>query len=247
MIRFTRISLSRIVLPSAVPPGFYQTDSLLSGEDRKELMGNAISLYHQLRERNESNLSDRISHKSVNHNLEVERFYKNISIKDVDSGKTIHGQHFEKYGDEGHQLSYFMGNSNIPQFVSNILIKNVLQTHPLNIPIALVGPPESLQWRFTFNIYSSIQSPPPSFPYHKDIEANGEVTLIYSLGSDAVFDLQSSDEKTVIPFPMIDNSVVLLSGDVRHNWSHRVSLKDKQKPLLPNLSRMSLVLGCHRC
>ena len=56
---------------------------------------------------------------SSQHNLKSEETYVALQVPDVTAASTKHVpllrcEHFAKYGEKGHELSYFRGNANIP-------------------------------------------------------------------------------------------------------------------------------------
>ena len=38
---------------------------------------------------------------------------------DNSGGEKLTAQHFKRYGEDGHELTYFIGNENIPPFVKH--------------------------------------------------------------------------------------------------------------------------------
>jgi 2OG-Fe(II) oxygenase superfamily len=185
------------------------------------------------------------------HNLNSDEYYRLVEVDDT-SGRKIRCQYFEKYGEDGHKLSYFIGNKNLPKFFQNNLVPRVLQ-----IPeVIAITQGEPLDWNFTFNSYATTESRPSKlagFGFHKDIESNGEVTMIYSMGAQSEFQVRhprNIDESLTIP--LLSNSLVLLSEEARWDYEHRVvpvvvndsiSLLENE---VENIRRMSLVLGFWR-
>ena len=153
---------------------------------------------------------------SRNHNLDSLEYYSPIKL--FDSGKIIHSQHFSKYGNSHHQLTYFKGNDNIPSFARELLIPNVTDLLKLH----------NVTWNLTLNRYVG----KIDFLFHKDIESNGESTAIYSPDSGAVFEICDRDELREYVLPI--NALLVMSGYARQ-LKHRVTSScDK---------RTSLVLG----
>lgn len=152
---------------------------------------------------------------SRNHNLDSPEYYSPIKLFD---GKIIHAQHFSEYGSTHHQLTYFRGNDNIPSFVRELLIPNVIDLLKLR----------DVTWNLTLNRYVG----KIDFLFHKDIESNGESTAIYSPDSGAVFEI--CDDVVLREYVLPVNALLVMSGDARQ-LKHRVTSScDK---------RTSLVLG----
>jgi hypothetical protein len=184
---------------------------------------------------------------SKQHNLSSKETYRLVSLED-ENGKKIDGQHFERYGEEGHQLTYFIGNNNIPSFVSKKIIASMEKLDAVERLRKKAGAP--LVWNFTFNVYQSIKDNPQlvaGFPFHKDIASNGEITAIFSLLSEA--EVQMKHESEVGPTYsgiLKPGSLFVLSGEARWSWLHRIVPKTLggERPE-QSIHRMSLVLGCH--
>ncbi|MCB1108897.1 MAG: hypothetical protein KDK44_04500 [Chlamydiia bacterium] len=168
---------------------------------------------------------------SKQHNLQSDEHYKIVQIKD---GTTVkQAQFFEKYGDKGHTLTYFMGNENIPTFVKEALIEPLTKTPE----IAALG--SRLNWKLTVNNYSQNSKERAGFPWHMDIPSNGDITAIITLISQGTLEVSAEKKPEVADatFHLIPGSMFLLSGEARWKCLHRVV---PQK----GASRLSLVLGC---
>ena len=182
------------------------------------------------------------------HNLKSDEYLRPIKIDDEPNGK-IRGQYFERYGEDGHTLTYFIGNRNIPRFLPNTLITRVL-----HLPEVMEITQNRLtEWNLTFNTYATSKkcdSTLPGFDFHKDIESNGEVTLIYSIGSPAEFQIRHPETvEKICRIPLLHNTMVLLSNEARWDYEHKVvpnKISDDFSLLeteIESVRRMSLVLG----
>jgi len=113
-------------------------------------------------------------------------------------------EHFRHYGEDGHRLTYFRGNQNIPRLglpedhlvrLGDVdCVKQELQAsraamRAFSSSSSSTGPTQ-VKWRMTLNHYLSTEGSEASkrragFPWHRDIEANGASTMILALGSPA--------------------------------------------------------------
>lgn len=177
---------------------------------------------------------------SKQHNLKSEESYKLVRID-----KTYDAQHFESYGEEGHALTYFINNKNIPSFVKTDLIARLLDLQD----IKELQQGDKLNWNFTFNTYKASKQNPilAGFPFHIDTPTNGEISAIITLGSEAEMQMKRPEDKeATYSTQLIPGSLLLLSGESRWKWEHRVV---PRKVNLDNqtqdaIQRISLVLGC---
>ena len=160
---------------------------------------------------------------SKHRNLKSNEYYCPVEI--TDGSRKIKAQYFDKYGNERHKFTYFKGNDNVPSFIKTLLIPNII-----NVPeIKDMTEHKTLDWNFTFNNYSDMSE----VGFHKDIKSNGEITMIYSLLSDAIFEILNYDITNAYKFP--SNTLLIMTGAARWNHEHRVLNLGK--------NRMSLVLG----
>lgn len=233
-------------------PGLRIYPNFLSQVQQKELQESALGLHQMILSRLQSSPTQSCTtYLSKYHNLKSKEYYRLVPIED-ELGEKINGQHFEQYGDEGHKLTYFIGNQNLPEFIKSGMLPRVLQ-----IPeVSAYSQGIPLNWNFTFNTYAITKDRPsklPGFDFHKDIKSNGEITMIYSCGAPAEFQIRLPQEPTSIQrFPLLSNGLVLLSKEARWDYEHCVvpltgesapSLLDKELALI---KRISLVLGCSR-
>mmetsp|Transcript_11564 Transcript_11564/g.14352 ORF Transcript_11564/g.14352 Transcript_11564/m.14352 type:complete len:204 (+) Transcript_11564:173-784(+) len=185
------------------------------------------------------------------HNLDSEEHYKNIVVGD--EGNTRQAQLFENYGSEGHMLTYFQGNNNIPSFVDQLLLSQLLTLPELR------DYKNNANWKFTFNTYSAKNEQLSGFSFHKDVPSNGDISLIYSLGTESQFQIRlpegetqtDSDCASEITENVRSNDLIIMANDARWKYEHRVvpvSVGAEQKPLHSEhpIYRISMVLGCQK-
>lgn len=178
-------------------------------------------------------------------------------------------EHFSKYGD-GHQLTYFRGNANIPRlglgrdwlgrlgslpWVAQELAEQRDQRGKE------AGAP--VKWRMTLNHYLPHEADSPSqtvervgFPWHRDLDANGAASMILALGSAGKLEfgrasepaqsdglLASHEQQSVEPLAEVTvhpGSLLVLTGAARWQLIHRVVPEGGAE--VPE--RLSLVFGC---
>lgn len=200
---------------------------------------------------------------SQQHNLDSQEFYQNCTITDV-GFKEKTGQHFKKYGEDGHTLTYFIGNQNIPYYIGNSLIpliEELEEVKALKTEQAKENPP-TLGWRLTLNTYSESKELPnirPGFPFHTDTPTNGRITSIVTLISPAIIEMKRKEGKLPsYSLVLKPGSLLLLSGESRWNWQHRVlpeniepavntyraDIITREFEVYRKIKRVSLVLGC---
>ena len=184
---------------------------------------------------------------SKKHNLTSEEKYKNVILTD---GKR--GQFFPNYGEEGHELTYFIGNKNMPGFIKERVVSRLydldeikaLQQQKHSVPTLGAGLPTAvgLDWNLTFNTYlrnNTASNLIAGFPFHIDIASNGEITLICSITSTATLELRKKGEQNAShSISLTQGSLLLLSNEARWEWEHRL-LKTENGD-----TRFSLVFGC---
>lgn len=173
---------------------------------------------------------------SQQHNLKSDEHYKVLKIDQRDC------QHFERYGENGHTLTYFIGNKNIPSCVEGLKekIANLEEVR------ARFAKNMRLTWNMTFNTYGSVNRVRSGFPFHVDIPSNGAITSIFTLLSDAELQMKRfHDANPTFSVTLEPNSLLLLSGDSRWKWQHRILSSPLQSSML-KIERMSVVLGCRQ-
>lgn len=230
-----------LLLSKGIPPpipGLVYQPNFLAENVRQSLYAQALRLYDKICTHREG----ASMHKSQGHNLLFERHYRLLYFEDT-PGRKINAQNFVDYGSPGHELTYFINNQNIPGFIHEELISRISQMEPVQ---ALASQTEnSLNWRFTFNVYKEEAAKQAGFDWHKDIATNGEITSITTIFGNATFQIRPEDKTSysaTYSLPLTPGSIVLLSGDSRWKWEHRVL--SQETSTADGIGRISLVLGC---
>lgn len=229
-------------------PGLKMVSLFVTDVDRFRIEQEAFRLHETIQKQAVfSKKKQARTYLSQQHNLPSEETYRPVLLED-ENGKRINAQHFERYGEEGHQLTYFIGNNNIPSFVSKEIIAPMEKLDVVEKLKEKAGAP--LIWNFTFNVYQSSKDNPQliaGFPFHKDVASNGEITAIFTLLSEAEVQMkhESGAEPTYSGI-LKPGSLFVLSKEARWSWLHRIVPKalSNQQPE-QSIHRMSLVLGCH--
>lgn len=246
------------------PSGLHYDPSFFTSKCHNDLVGQSLQLRKKIldsRQASRENAVKVVTSLSKQHNLTTDEYYERVEVKD-DKGKTCRGQYFDKYGDQGHELTYFMNNSNVPSFVLNQVVTKLCSKEP----IKEVGNP--LNWMFTFNAYRPVDDSGviPGFPFHVDSDFNGDITGIVTLVCPAALELRPkpatndsqiddiiSNKNSYRTIELEPGSLLLLSGEARWDWQHRVvpGSKDKVANVIKGFEncgvhRMSLVLGCRK-
>jgi hypothetical protein len=211
--------------------------------------------------------------KSTAHNLPTPEFYQTVRIARQNdtldllsdnfsspSGSIISGmlqaECFEKYGEDGHVLTYFRLNKNLPA-VGRMLAHRLISRLPGLLKqnettlFNLLNKPNwtDRRWKMTLNFYDDVGSKRAGFPFHTDLPANGQSSFILGFQSSATIEFKRNDSEAnkdvVLSHTLLPGELVVLSGDVRWNWMHRVlpTAKDAVDGLLFS-PRSSIVLGC---
>ena len=93
------------------------------------------------------------------------------------------------------------------------------------------------------NFYQSRDGNLAGCPFHVDIPSNGVVTMILNIQRAALFQIAKDEHCQDIELPV--GCVLLLSGESRYEWKHRVLPKALGAEASPGkIQRLSLVLGC---
>ncbi len=239
---------------STAIPGLKHLPNFLDESQSKVLQDKAVGLYLKILQNLEhAPTVEGQTYLSKQHNLNTKKYFRLVNAED-DTKRTLKAQHFINYGAEGHGLTYFIGNNNIPEFIKTELITRVLE-----IPeVRLLDNDKSANWNFTFNTYTTTStngSTLAGFDFHKDVASNGEITMIYSIGcieTQPVFEIRHPSQPSMIQtVPLTHNSLLLLDKVARWDCEHRVSpvFGSNNSPLddrMKTIYRMSLVLGVSR-
>jgi hypothetical protein len=170
---------------------------------------------------------------SSQHNRNTDEYYQLLAISDQD--RKISLQYFNRYGETGHELSYFIGNRNIPSWIKASLISRIED-------LPQVKALKAGNWNATLNTYSVTQDrKTPEFPFHKDVASNGAISAVFSFGRQGFLEMQKETVSHTIPLQ--EGSLVLLAGDARWEWEHRV-VSTSSDLAVGACYRQSIVLGC---
>jgi hypothetical protein len=232
----------------AAPQGLRFIPQLVNRQAQEHILQESLNLYRQIELKAQDSTAQKTStYLSRQHNLQRDEYYKFIRFPDK-TGKTLDSQHFEKYGEEGHTLTYFIGTKNVPAFVQEALISPIESLEEVRTLKAQKNPAAPLDWKFTFNTYRIPKSRPghvPGFDFHIDTPSNGEITAIFTLLSEAQVEMKPDmSSPPTFSATLIPGSLFLLSGDARWNWLHRVIPKKLAHMDSEMIQRISLVLGC---
>ena len=174
--------------------------------------------------------------RSQAHNLAAEREFVPLRVHDPalhEGAAILRCEHFAEYGSRYHALSCFRGNANLPRVLDPILAA----LRELDVVRALGtaggdgtdGDPLGLHWKLTLNHYKPRAAEPSEalaeaggalFPWHTDLAANGEMTMISTLLAPATPSLR----RTPIPPPATCRRAAAapgspaLSGPARWDW-----------------------------
>jgi hypothetical protein len=231
----------------AIPPGLHFIPEFLNRRAQEQLLAKSLRLYEQIKQKAEDAAGIKATtYLSKQHNLQSEEYYKLIKLED-EQGKSQDLQHFEKYGEEGHTLTYFIGTKNIPAFIKEALIAPMAQLQEVKA-LETKSNWKTLDWNFTFNTYTPPNNYPgrmPGFDFHRDTPSNGEITAIFTLLAEADVQMKKDwDSPISYTARLIPGSLFLLSWDARWQWLHRVLPRDVPPLDSVMIRRISLVLGC---
>jgi hypothetical protein len=222
-------------------PGLFVYHDYLTPSECNSLVEKSLELYkrleegsatHQLRK---ADIPQPEFVRSAKHNLASEEFYTSLTLHEA-SQRSIRCEYFPRYGEIGHSLCYFRGNTNLPDIVHDILpfITSTMQDAGLTTD-------KELMWKLTMNFYKSLSGVVAGFPFHVDIPANGVVTMILNIQREVLF--QIAKDETIIDINLPPGSLLVLSGESRYQWKHRVLPMTSNPSTNSDIERISLVLG----
>ena len=174
--------------------------------------------------------------KSEYHNLSSEEMFLRVSIEESD-GKELNSEYFPRYGEDGHALAYFRGTENLPHFIQSLIpdIKTLVASNDI------ITKNVKDSWRLTMNFYKNVSGVVSGFPFHVDIPANGVITMIMNIYREATFQITDGNEIVDMHLPV--GALLILSGDSRYKWKHRVLPSESTSDIEGQIERVSLVLG----
>jgi hypothetical protein len=226
-------------------PGLFLYADYFSAADCALLTQQSAHLYRRLEEQISPAAQLQKAHipqpafvRSEKHNLQSEEHYTRVTLLEGEE-RPIRCEYFPRYGEDGHALAYFQGNANLPDFARGELLAGIRRQVEQD---GLITPGQALKWKLTMNFYKAAGGRVAGFPFHVDIPSNGVVTMILNVHQPALFQIAKGD--VIKDIKLTIGCVLLLSGESRHEWKHRVLPRGLDAPASPDeLKRVSLVLG----
>lgn len=216
-------------------PGMRFIPNFLDKTNQNHILEKSLSLHERVNAAAQK--ETRRIYVSKGHNLKIEKSYQFLKINNQFC------QYFGNYGENGHSLTYFQNNENIPPFVKEIVIDRMSELK--EVQLLRAKNQTELNWKFTFNAYKTSQNHVAGFPFHKDISSNGEITAIITLIASAELQMKKPEEQTPsLSLQLIPGSIFLLSEEARWDWEHRVLPQQLKTTPVGDLARLSLVVGC---
>ncbi|MCD9458790.1 hypothetical protein [Marinibactrum halimedae] len=222
-------------------PGLHFFPEFLSASDCQAMLDGALCIHKRLKNA-VSSLTQRVDIpqpqlvQNDKDGLNQQKTFSRYTLPD--HPKSIQCEVFSNYGGEGHQLVYCRGNENLPCFIEIQLPKVIEQLQALNLVTENLSSPS---WRFTMNFYHHHKGQVAGFPFHVDIPANGVVTMIMNIQREATFEITNGQCTEAIHLPV--GALLLLSGESRYQWKHRVLPTRSTENKESKIERVSLVLG----
>ncbi len=226
-------------------PGLFVYPDYFRSALSAHLVSNTVALYTRLEEAATRSGQVQKAHipqtelvRSARHNLATEEFFTRVVLTE-DDGRTLSCEYFPRYGEDGHALAYFRGNSNLPDYINGEPVKTIRRTME---EVGLLRSAQELTLKLTVNFYKNVGGTVAGFPFHVDIPANGVVTMILNVQREALFQITKGEAVTDIQLPV--GSLLVLSGESRYEWKHRVLPMAASGSGGPDgIERVSLVLG----
>lgn len=226
-------------------PGLLFAPAYFTPDECAHLLTHALGLYDRLEAAVRAGGGLERAHipqpayvRSAEHNLQSEEHFARASLFEA-HGREIRAEYFPRYGEDGHALAYFQRDANLPDFVRDSLVPGV---HGLVASEGLVSPDQELTWKLTANFYRRANGKVAGFPFHVDISSNGVVTMILNVQREALFQIAKGETAVDITLPV--GALLLLSGESRYEWKHRVLPADAPAGAGAHpVERVSLVLG----
>jgi hypothetical protein len=223
-------------------PGLYLFDNYFAPDACQKMIDDSIELYQQLEAATQHQHTQK-AHipqpefvRSAQHNLSSEESYISVSLP-TETDRKLRCEYFPNYGEEGHALAYFRGNQHLPDFIK----ANLLEQLQTTLQAENLAPSDKpLHWKLTANYYKNTGENVAGFPFHVDIPANGVVTMIMNIQREARFQIAKDDTMQEINLSV--GSLLVLSGESRYDWKHRV-LPTQGQGIAEDIERISLVLG----
>ncbi|VAW82753.1 hypothetical protein MNBD_GAMMA12-2173 [hydrothermal vent metagenome] len=233
-------------------PGLFVIPDYFSAEQCHLMLADTLSLYNRLEGTAKESGLEEIACipqpdfvRSAQHNLHSNESFVRVVLNERED-REIYCEYFPRYGEDGHALGYFRKNSNLPDFVLQTVLNSLQQTMQ-TLLLVRDNQQKSWQWKLTVNFYKNVNGTVAGFPFHVDIPANGVVTMILNIHSEAFIQMAKDDKVIDIIVPI--GGLVVLSGESRYDWKHRVVPKISKQMLSDQpankykIERVSMVLG----
>ena len=229
-------------MPQTIP-GLYLFDNFFTSNTCKQILEASLAIETQLAKTRNQDASPDTANipqpdfvKSENHNLSSNEKFLRVCVKDLNSNE-LSGEYFPRYGEDSHALAYFRGTENLPSFTQKLLpdIKELIEKNDI------ITKNVKDSWRLTMNFYKNVEGVVSGFPFHVDIPANGVITMILNIHREAIFQITDGNEAIDIHLPI--GALLILSGDSRYKWKHRVLPSESASDIENQIERVSLVLG----
>ncbi len=225
-------------------PGLILFSEYFSDAQCKTIIEEALALYEKLeaayphQHLQETHIPQPEFVRSAQHNLSSEESFVKVKLAENEQ-RSLRCEYFPRYGEEGHALAYFRGNTNLPAFIDEAFLLRLCQNL---IDVNITPPQEKAQWKLTVNYYKKIADSVAGFPFHVDIPSNGVVTMIMNVQREAQFQIAKGEEMEEVTIPV--GGLLILSGESRYEWKHRVlPMSSNGTMFSDNIERVSLVLG----
>jgi hypothetical protein len=206
-------------------PGLFYYKNFLSNEEHQLLLEGSYKHLDEMKRY----IQDRkpTGFVSKKHNLTSQESYNNVLLVDEDSSSKS-CQVFEKYGEDGHVLVYFIGNNQIPLHIKKEVLPKLIHLDPVKELKPTIQDAKEFDWRLTVNYYEkSTTNSFGGFPFHRDIAANGLITSILTLESPALIEFIKPDKEPTDGFPEGYEHKVLDPAEVSHKPPIQILLEPK--------------------
>lgn len=174
----------------------------LHPDRQSDVMAAAQTVSTAAQQQAESN--KQLARESPAHNIPIKSEYVPVNLQveplhDAENADDMtvmsSAEHFCEYGVDGHHLTYFRGNQNVPRlnlprdFLASVealpwIGKELEESRRRTRKYTAA---EGTSWKMTLNHYPPSTDMPgqqrSGFPWHRDLEANGAATMILALGS----------------------------------------------------------------
>ena len=232
-------------MDSQIPDGLQVFESFILPAEHDRLAGSVSDIFAAARRRcantqgEQAPIPQPSTVRSHAHNLPSEEYYVPLKLELEGESRVLSSAYFPKYGAGGHELVYFSRGTlqSLPLFAREFIGAMVPALSPL---VSVEG-----KWRLTLNSYLPSENSAaslatrPGFPFHKDLPANGDVTLILTLLAKGDLELVPEMDPQMKPtlVQLRPGSLLVLSGEARWRWLHRI------RPLATTAGRLSVVFG----